>query len=94
MNRLEDLRASGIRFAGDSLLPPPADDNIPTLLSRPSPVPETSHDAPDNATSKASESSPSCGSLASLVGPGLALASGRQASGSNEPPRNWSPDIA
>ena len=93
-NRPHNLSASGIRFGGDSLLCPPEDNYIIKLPSRPSPAPETSHDAPDNATSKASESSPSCGALASLAGLGFSLGSGRLASGSNEPPRNWARAIA
>jgi len=80
-------------FARDSLFSPLVDNDIPTLPSRPSPALEICNEVPDNATSKASESSPSGGSLASLAGPGLArgsgrLASGRLASGSNLPPRN------
>jgi len=63
-NRPDQLRARGIRFAGDSLVSPLADDDIPTLPLRPSLAPETSHDAPDNATSKVLETSPSCSLLA------------------------------
>jgi len=78
-NQIDDLMGSCICFAGDSLLSPQVDDDIPTLPTHPSPAPETSNNAPDNATSKASlaESAPYCGSLASLAGPGLALGSGR-----------------
>ena len=93
-NPLDDWRASVIRFMGDSCLSPPADDDITTPPSRRSPAPETSHDAPDQATSKASQSSSSCGSLASLPGLGLALGSGCLGAGSNEPPRNLSRAIA
>jgi len=81
-------------FWGNSLLSLPADDKIPTQLSRPSPAPDTSNDGPNNTTSKVSESSASCGSLVSLAGPGLALGSALLASRSNEPPSNWSCPIA
>jgi len=93
-NWLDHLGPGGIHFAGDSLLSPPGDDDILMLPLRPSSAPETSHDAPDNATRQASGSAPSCGSVGSLARPGLALGSGGRASGSNEPQLNLSGAIA
>ena len=47
--------AIGKHFAGDSLLSPVGDDDIPGLYSGPSPAPGTSNDVLDNATSKVSD---------------------------------------
>ena len=88
------MGASTIHFVGDSLLSPPADDDITTLPPRRSPAPEISTDTTDDATSAASQSSPSLGSLASLARPGLALGSSRLGSGSDQPRLNWSRAIA
>ena len=70
------FEGEGYTFHGDSILSPPWDDDILTLPSCPSLAPETSDDAPDNAASQASESSPPYSLPASLAGPGSALASG------------------
>jgi len=80
-NRLDHLRVSGTGFTGDSLLSTLVDDNILTLLSRPSLVPAMSNDVLDNATSKASGACPPCGSPASLADDGLAWGFSRLACG-------------